>query len=362
MDDPTPLSLSQLWALAAATSRELLWGLRAVSAEIRRWRRLALAIPNSVIREDALAALEKKRTHADGAALFWILPRRRNIDLLRLLVRYELIWDFLDNLSERAAGAGQVDGHQLHLAIAEAIDPSVAISDYFCEHPWRGDGGYLRALVQSCREGCAALPSYSCIRALAVRDAARAQVLGLNHDPDAARRDAALQRWVSEHFPDRGDVAWWELSGAASAPLNIHALLALAAEPGCTEREILAVHGAYFPWLSATTTMLDSYVDQADDARNGDHSYVAHYPSGESAEIGLRALLARASGEARTLPRGPKHAVIAAAMAAMYLSKGAETAAVRADRRRLARSGGSLTRLLLPILRVWRVASAQRNA
>jgi len=362
MDDPTPLSLSQLRALAAATSRELLWGLRAVSSEIRRWRGLALAIPNSVIREDALSALKEKRTHADGAALFWILPRRRNIELLRLLVRYELIWDFLDNLSERAAGAGQVDGRQLHLAIAEAIDPTIPISDYFSEHPWRGDGGYLRALVQSCRDGCAALPSYPCVRALAVRDAKRAQVLGLNHDPNPARRDASLRRWVSEQFPDRGDIVWWELSGAASAPLNIHALLALAAEPGCTEGEILAVHGAYFPWLSAATTMLDSYVDRAADARDGAHSYVAHYPSSESAEIGVRTLLARASAEARVLPRGPKHAVIAAAMAAMYLSKSADTAATRADRRRLACAGGSLTRLLLPVLRAWRVAYAQRSA
>jgi tetraprenyl-beta-curcumene synthase len=315
-----------------------------------------------VIREDALSALKDKRTHADGAALFWILPRRRNIQLLRLLVRYELIWDFLDNLSERAAAVGQVDGRQLHLAITEAIDPTIPISDYFREHPWRGDGGYLRALVQSCREGCATLPAYPCVRALAVRDAERAQVLGLNHDPDAARRDASLRRWVNEHFPDRGDIAWWELSGAASAPLNIHALLALAAEPGCTEGEILAVHDAYFPWLSAATTMLDSYVDRIDDARNQDHSYVAHYPSSESAEIGVRALLARAAAEARVLPRGPKHAVIAAAMAAMYLSKSAETAAIRANRRRLARSGGSLTRLLLPVLRVWRVAFAQRGA
>lgn len=361
MDDPTPLSPGQLWALATASTRELAWGLRAVSKEIRGWRRMALTIPDSTIREDALAALERKRTHADGAALFWILPRRRNTDLLRLLVTYELIWDFLDNVSERAASAGQVDGRQLHLAIAEAIDPTAAISDYFSELPWREDGGYLRALVEACRQGCAALPSYPCVRALALQDAERAQVLALNHDPDSARREASLECWVGEHFPDRLDLGWWELSGAASAPLNIHALLALAAEPGCTEGEILAVHAAYFPWLSAATTMLDSYVDQAEDARNGDHSYIAHYPSCESAQEGVQTLLARAVTELRALPRGSKHAIIAAAMAAMYLSKGADTATIRADRRRLARAGGSLTRLLLPILRVWRVAYAQRN-
>ena len=108
--------------------------------------------------------------------------------------------------------------------------------------------------------------------------------------------------------------------------------------------------------------MLDSYVDQAEDARNGDHSYVAHYPSRDSARRGVQRLLARSTTEVRALPRGPKHAIIAAAMAAMYLSKAAESSATRTSRRRLARAGGSLTRLLLPILRAWRIAYAQRGA
>src|ERR1700727_123609 len=131
MDDPTPLGSRQCWALAMATTREVFWGLPAVSAEIRRWRLRALGIPNPIIRADALNALRKKRTHADGAALFWILPKRRNLDLLRLLVSYELIWDLLDNLSERAAAAGRIDGRQLHLAVAEAIDPPLSTFAYY---------------------------------------------------------------------------------------------------------------------------------------------------------------------------------------------------------------------------------------
>jgi tetraprenyl-beta-curcumene synthase len=362
MDDPTPLSPAQLWALATAAARELIWGLRAVSAEMARWRQRAAEIPDPTIRLDALAALDMKRTHAAGAALFWILPRRRNYDLLRLLVAYELIWDLLDNLSERAAGVGQVDGRQLHLAIAEAIDPSASISDYFGQHPWHEDGGYLQALVESCRANCARLPSYPRIRSRALHDAELAQVLALNHDPVPSRRDVALARWVERNLPGCPDLSWWELSGAASAPLNIHALLALAAEPECPEVEIAAVHGAYFPWLSAATTMLDSYVDQAEDVRDGNHSYIAHYPCSESAIRGVRMLLARSACEARALPRGPKHAIIAAAMAAMYLSKSsARTAAMSARTRALVESGGSLTRLMLPILRVWRFANRQRS-
>lgn len=307
--------------------------------------------------------LEHKRTHAHGAALFWTLPRRRNLQLLRLLVAYELIWDFLDNVSERAAAHGLVDGRRLHLAIAEAIDLRASVSDYYGALPWRDDGGYLRALVEACREGCSVLPSYPLVRELAVREAHRAQVLAINHDPDPLRRDAQLRRWVLEQFPDQRIVRWWELTGAASAPLAIHALLALAAEPRARRAEIRRTYAAYFPWLSAATTMLDSYVDQIEDLANGDHSYVSHYPSPDHAIWGIRALVLRSLGEACGLRHGHRHAVIAAAMIAMYLSKDtAPTPQLRAGAATFVQAGGALTRLLLPILRLWRVVFAQRSA
>ena len=66
------------------------------------------------------------------------------------------------------------------------------MSDYYRYHPWREDGGYLRALVEACRRGCAALPSYGRVRPLVVREARRAQVLALNHDTEPLGRDAAL--------------------------------------------------------------------------------------------------------------------------------------------------------------------------
>ena len=344
-------------------TRELLWGLRAASREIRHWRKQALRIPDKRIREDALYALSHKRTHADGAALFWTVPRKRSPNLLRLLVAYEIIWDFLDNLSERAAAEGHTDGYHLHLAIAEAIDPNGPISDYYHGSYFRDDGGYLHTLVQACREGCKYLPSYHRVRQLAIAEAHRAQVLSINHDPDAARQATALKEWVTAECPDIHDMEWWELSGAASAPLTIHALLALATEPTFTVCDIAQIRAAYNPWLSAATTMLDSYVDQVEDRRNKDHSYIAHYPDSASATLGIRRLVWQAAHEARSLRNGTKHAIIAASMTAMYLSKdSAWTPELRATTKNLLDAGGSLTRLLLPVLRVWRIVYAQRTA
>jgi tetraprenyl-beta-curcumene synthase len=310
-----------------------------------------------------LHVLDNKRTHAHGAALFWTLPRRRNHELLRLLVAYELIWDLLDNLSESAAALGQTDGRQLHLAIAEALDPAAPISDYYHQHPWHDDGGYLRTLVETCQQGCRNLPSYPLVRDIVLREAGRAQVLAINPVPDPSCRDAALQRWVANEYPGRPLARWWEISGAASAPLTIHALLALSAEPACSQVEIASTYATYFPWLSATTTMLDSYVDQLEDSANGNHSYIEHYPDSESAIDSIRALVGRSMTQTTALRNGHKHTVIAAAMIAMYLSKDtARTPQLKDGTSAFIDAGGSLTQLLLPVLRTWRIANAQRSA
>ena len=74
-------------------------------------------------------------------------------------------------------------------------------------------------------------------------------------------------------------MSWWELTAAASSTLGIHALLALAADPASGEHEVIEVDAAYMPWICAASTMLDSYVDSAQDALQQSHSYIAHYPS-----------------------------------------------------------------------------------
>ncbi len=345
----------------AAVLRELLWGLRAVSREIHILRTHASAIPDAQLREDALSSIEHKRGHADGAALFWILPRRRNMNLLRVLVTYQVIWDFLDCVNESGAHLGTRNGRQLHKALIEALDPGVPISDYYRYHPWQDDGGYLRKLVETCREGCATLPAYGRVRALAVREARRAQVLALNHDLDPCDRDTALKEWATGEFSDQQPVSWFELGSAASASLTVHAFLALAAQPIRSDEELRHTCDAYFPWISGTATMLDSYVDQAEDEINGDHQYVAHYASGAVAGQRVRHLVSRSATEARRLRNGHRHAVITACMIALYLSKdSAHTPDMRESTASFVRAGGSLTRLLLPILRIWRIAFAQR--
>ena len=350
-------------SLAAAGARELLWGLRAVSREVRRWRARAAGIPDAALRADALRSLARKRASTDGAALFWTLPNGRSPTLLRLLVTFEVMADFLDSASERGVQAGMENGIQLHVALSEALDPGAPVSSYYRHHPWREDCGYLPALVAACRERCAQLPYYGHVRSRAIRAATLAQVLGLNHEPDPRVRDAALRAWARREAHGWEGLDWFESTAAASGWLTVLALLALAAGEKLEERRVLDICAAYLPWISLAGTMLDSYADQAEDAAGAQHSYIAHYPRAEEAVERVCELVREAAQRARALPDGDKHTVIVACMVAMYLSKdSARTPQMRASTRSLAAAGGSLARLLLPVLRVWRVAYAQRDA
>jgi tetraprenyl-beta-curcumene synthase len=349
--------------LLGAVLRELTWGLPAVAREVRAWRSRSAAIPDAEIRGDALSALASKRGHTEGAALFTILPRSRQPELLCLLVAYELVWDFLDTVNEHGALAGQVNGKRLHLALVEALDPDSPLSDYYRHHPWREDGGYLRALVNACRDRCERLPSYERVRAALRAEAVRAQVLGSNHELDPERRDADLRRWAEQEFGGEQLARWYEMSGAASASLTVHALLALASEPLDSDAHVEQVRNAYFPWISLATTMLDSYVDQVEDLQKGDHSYVSHYCSAAVARQRVKRLVRRCLQEARALPCGDSHALIAGCMVAMYLSRdSAHTRAMRDTSTSLVRAGGSLSLFLRPILRTWRVLYSQHSA
>jgi tetraprenyl-beta-curcumene synthase len=109
--------------------------------------------------------------------------------------------------------------------------------------------------------------------------------------------------------------------------------------------------------------MLDSYVDQADDEASDNHSYIAHYPDRDAAITRLSESIARALERAGALRDGHGHLVIVSCMIALYLSRqSARAPELRATTAALVASGGSLVRLLLPILRAWRWVYAQRSA
>jgi len=343
-----------------ATSRTVTWIWPAASRELEQWREHANRIPDEELREDALESIALKRDNAQGAAIFCILPTRRQPQLLKLLVAYQTLWDYLDNVSERGAILGSKNGYQLHRALVEALDPRAPISDYYRHHSKHADGGYIRELVLTCRKCCEVLPAYHQVRSLVLDGVRHCAIQGINHLPERHRRERELKVWArqQEAAHTHLKLRWFELTAAASAFLP-HALLALAAEPVHDGAYMAQIGFAYFPWMALSIAMLDSYVDALEDLATGSHSYIAHYEDQQVMCERLREILASTLHEADRLPNGSRHVLLAASMMAMYLSN-ADQQSLELTKQ-IAAGGGSLTRLLIPAARLWRTLDRRRT-
>lgn len=350
--------MRQLMALARAAVRQLVGGLRLATIEAAQWRARAASIPDQTLRVDALSAIDEKRTNIHGAALFWTLPHGRSNALLRLLVAYEVMADYIDCADEHMA-----KGPLLQLALGDAFEQAAIQRDYYQAHPCRQDCGYLQALLTVCRTSCVRLPSFQVIAPHLNRAARLTEVQALNHFPGASARESALRAWAANHdIGSDAELYWFERAAAASAWLTVLALLAFAFDPARSTRDAAKLYAAYLPWISLTATMLDSYGDAAQDNLAGDHSYIAHYQTTDLAHR-LSAIVARSTAEAGALRDGARHCVIAITMTAMYLSK--DSVRLRPTQNTthmIAQAGGPLMMLLLPVLRAWRLYYGQRAA
>ncbi|HMJ34989.1 MAG TPA: DUF2600 family protein [Baekduia sp.] len=349
-------------ALSGGAARELRWGLAGVSREVRRWRARAAQIPDPVLRADAVGSLADKRYYVDGAVLFWTLPSRRDDELLALLVAYQTISNYLDYASERGAAHRGASAGSLMLALVDAIDVDAPLHDYYADHPWKDDGGYLRELVLRCRSACLNLPRYRHARLLLIREARRGHALELCHDPNPRRRDDALEAFADREFGSAPDVSWFELAGAATSLLAVIVLLALAADETSTDEDLHAALDVYCPWVGTLSLMLDSYIDQVADAESRSWSAVAYYPNAQIAQRRIALLMSKSLRDAAQLRHGQRHTLIVAMMIAMYLSSDTATSGPMAvSTRQLRRAGGPLTRALVPVLRGWRILYQQRR-
>jgi tetraprenyl-beta-curcumene synthase len=327
---------------------------------MHEWQRQASAIEAAPLRADAAQTFESKRGNSAGAAIFSGLPGRRSEPLLNVLIAVQVIADFLDDAHERHPTAAN---GRLYQALVDAVSPDLPLTDYYAKHPWRDDSGYLNALVEASRAACRELPSFSMVQATLGREATRAaRAMRLNHTPDPIQRDRALRLWAERNLPQTGDWHWFELTGAASGQMVILALLALAAKPGLREEEVAATYDAYWPTVPLLVAMLDSYVDHERDLASGAHRYISHYGNLEDAVERVTEVIGRAT-KVVDLPDGHRHAVIVCCMITFYLaSESVRGPALRPHTERMIHAGGSLSRVLAPVLRLWRIAYGQRSS
>ena len=305
----------------------------------RRLLAHAESIPDPVLREDALIAHREKGSNSEGlAALAVLAPPPQRAAVARSLVAYQLMLDYLDGVSERPVPDPIANGLSLHHAFEVALDPEADHTDYYAFAPGGEDGGYLKALIETCRMPLPELPSYPAARAALLHQARLCrQSQALNHALHFIPVEDRLTQWAEQTAAEaelEERLEWWELVAAAAASsLTVGGLLALAATPGATEEDACLIESAYFPWASGLNALLDSLVDLDEDPEGASH--LRRYESREIAGERVAMIASRAREGVSELPDGSLHEAILAAMGALYL---AQPEAWRPDREPISRA------------------------
>lgn len=327
-----------------------------VRRELSIWDRYARAIPDPVLRSQAIGKLTRERLNPEAAAFFAItsLPEQR-ARIVRLIVAYQILYDYLDAVNEQPGCTSFQAGITLNLALVDAVMPSKSVCDYYrcCAH--RDDGGYVAALMSVCRSALTATSAKSAVSPVLEKAARRCmQAQSYNHAV-ASEGDRGLRKWCVQEESGRGYL-WWEVAAAGISCLAVHALFALATDPLVSTEEASTLDGAYFPAVCAISALLDSLVDAPDDALTANHSFAGRYGGSEQAAERLTAIANDARLGLDRLARPRAHSTILAGIVAFYLSSPSvdEGFAAPVAERVLSRAG-SLARAMCAPMRLRRL-------
>ncbi|HWW68040.1 MAG TPA: DUF2600 family protein [Solirubrobacterales bacterium] len=292
--------------------------------ELREWRRRAAAIPDPELRCDALFTHRTKGRRPEGLAAFALLaPPADRHRVIRSTVAFESLLDYIDTVSEHPVEDPVANTLKLHHALAVAADVAIEPEDYYALNGGRDDGGYLAALVETCRANLGPLPSYPVVVEALRRCAGfDAQAQGLNHallfgadeEPAAAWADRTAGELKLE-----GVLEWWEMVAAGVSPLPFGALMAAASDPLIAAEDVSRLEAAYFPWVAALSGLLDCLVDLGEDQAGANH--VLRYGSEEVAAERMGAIASRSLELVSELRGGELHELIVAGLGGYYLAQ-----------------------------------------
>jgi tetraprenyl-beta-curcumene synthase len=307
-------------ALAAAARSYWLCVFPDACREVRIWHARAREIPDPTLRRLALQAHGEKRGNLEGAAAFaaFAQPAGRHA-AVRAAVAYQTLFDYLDNLSEESSADPIANGRRLNRALLAAIAPGEPHHDYYAHRRHGQDGGYLHALIATCRTALTALPSFATIAELARAATERvATYQSLNHGDGDGRHDS-FERWARESSKAHTRLRWWETGAAAGSTLDLLALIAAAADPALDPGVARTLGAAYFPWVGALHSLLDSLADRAEDLATGRRGLIDYYRSPDEAADRIATIATEAMSQVSELPGGHSHTLIVAAMTSFYL-------------------------------------------
>ncbi len=312
-------------AVAGQTRRRILFHyiwhtLPLVKKELKRWQQEALNCIDPALRLQALNSISSKDFHCYGGAVFAIAGARQEKQLIKLIVAYQTICDYLDNLCDRNDCLDGEAFRQLHTALQDALQPEIEKSNYYQYYPNQNDGGYLDKLVTECRTLLQELPSYPVVRQ-EVLDLVQYYIdLQVKKHISLSQREKTLIEWAENNLAGYPGIYWQEFAAASGSTLALFALLALASHSDIHPRHCQETVKAYFPWICGLHILLDYFIDQEEDRQGGDLNFTFYYADNEETLQRLKLFIQQSQRQARQIRNSVFTQTVVEGLLALYLS------------------------------------------
>ena len=347
------LAARALVALALANARYWSTVAAQVRRQLRHWESRAQAIEDPELRALALCKLHTEGFNAEAAAMAATLaPRARRRHVVEAIVALELLFDYLDGLTEQPLADPLGEGELLYATFLDAIDPSAELPAG--DRQAHEADGYPQELAGAVKVAIASLPAGEAITPVARRCAARAAQAQIRMHASASIGTAQLAQWAKREAQD-SDLEWREfLAGAASSVLALHALIAAAADPRTTRADAERIEEAYLS-ICVVVTLLDGLVDHHLDSDASELSYICLYEDPQLLAETLTCAAREASRKSVELRNGAHHVTTLAGA----IAYGASSPGARGDLARpvLSRLRSELPPFVFPpllLMRTWR--------
>lgn len=310
------------WALACAHARYWSSVASNVRSEIQRWETRAAEIPDQRLSGLALGKLGNERFNVEVAAMIaTIAPARNRNRTVEAIVALQVMYDYLDALTEQPTDHPVRDGLQYSQAFIDAVTLSTQpAGDYYAHYPGDGDAGYLADLALTVRTAIMGLPAGDAICEVIPVSAARCAEAQVRIHAAPRLGIGQMERWATTEA--RGSELQWRewLFGAMGSVVAAHALIALAADERATRQQASELDAIYLS-LCVLTTVLDHLVDHERDTRTGEPSYIHLYATRGELNEQMSIVARRVIERARVVPNGAHHVMILSGVVAYYTSQ-----------------------------------------
>jgi len=350
-------------ALVRANARFWITVAPTVATQLKRWEDCAEAIDDPMLRALALEKLKDERFNAEVAAtLATLAPRRYRRHAIEAVVAYEIMYDYLDGLTEQPTADPLRNGLELYQAFIDAVAIVHPPVGGYYTHQQHDDSGYLERLVSAVRGALGELPAAIAVARACERAAARCSQAQVRAHAVPRLGTAQLEAWAASEAAVT-PLGWQTfLAGAASSVLAVHALIAAAADTRTTAEEADAIDSVYLS-ICALSTMLDSLIDHQRDTQAGQAGYIRYYQNHDILVRDLTHAARNATEHAASLRDGAHHVMTLVGVASYYISApGASSDFARPVTAQLRTELRPLITPTLAVMRAWRLAKLARKA